>query len=227
MLTILSTIIVIGGLVFFHELGHFLAAKWSGIRILTFSIGFGPKLLKFERGGTEYAISAIPLGGYVKMAGESVEEKSGDEGEFLTKPWYVRCWVAFAGPAANFLIALITLILVPLIGIKIVQYKPILGEAIEQLPQFPQNQAIVEVNDVEIPYWHAFYQLPEAESYRFEFQDSSPLTLTATEFSIFLENGLPQLEPVAGSVEPGLPAYQSGLKKGDRILAIDGQSIEN
>src|SRR5215510_3151857 len=68
--TPVAFLFVLGVLVFVHELGHFLVARWHGVRVLTFSLGFGPKLLKWRSGDTEYAISAIPLGGYVKMAGE-------------------------------------------------------------------------------------------------------------------------------------------------------------
>ena len=74
MSSILPFIFVLGVLVFVHELGHFLLARWHGVRVLTFSLGFGPKLLKFRKGDTEYCISAIPLGGYVKMAGENPED---------------------------------------------------------------------------------------------------------------------------------------------------------
>ena len=74
MTTLLAFVFVLGVLVFVHELGHFLVARWNGVRVLTFSLGFGPKLLKFRRGDTEYCVSAIPLGGYVKMAGENPED---------------------------------------------------------------------------------------------------------------------------------------------------------
>ena len=70
MTTLLAFIFVISVLVFVHELGHFLMARWFGVRVLTFSLGFGPKLLKFRHGATEYCRSAIPLGGYLRMAGE-------------------------------------------------------------------------------------------------------------------------------------------------------------
>ena len=84
--TLLAFAFVLGVLVFVHELGHFLAARWNGVRVLTFSLGFGPKLLKFRRGDTEYCVSAIPLGGYVKMAGENPEDpRSGQPDEFLSE----------------------------------------------------------------------------------------------------------------------------------------------
>ena len=74
MTTLLAFLFVLGVLVFVHELGHFLAARRLGVRVLTFSLGFGPKILKFKRGDTEYCVSAIPLGGYVKMAGENPDD---------------------------------------------------------------------------------------------------------------------------------------------------------
>ena len=84
--TLLAFAFVLGVLVFVHELGHFMMARWHGVRVLTFSLGFGPKLLKVKRGDTEYAISAIPLGGYVKMAGENPEDqRTGSADEFLSK----------------------------------------------------------------------------------------------------------------------------------------------
>ena len=75
MQTLLAFGFVLGVLVFVHELGHFLLARWHGVRVLTFSLGFGPKLFSFRRGDTEYCLSAIPLGGYVKMAGENPEDQ--------------------------------------------------------------------------------------------------------------------------------------------------------
>jgi len=83
---VLPFLFVLGVLVFIHELGHFLLARWNGVRVLTFSLGFGPKLLKVQRGDTEYCISAVPLGGYVKMAGENPDDPhTGADDEFLAK----------------------------------------------------------------------------------------------------------------------------------------------
>src|SRR5690349_3370157 len=89
--TPIAFLFVLGVLVFVHELGHFLVARWYGVRVLTFSLGFGPKLIKFSRGGCEYCVSAIPLGGYVKLAGETVEDQlSGAPDEFLSKSKWIR-----------------------------------------------------------------------------------------------------------------------------------------
>lgn len=109
--TIIAAIAVLGPLIFFHELGHFLMAKRLGIRVERFSLGFPPKMVGFTWRGTEYCISWIPFGGYVKMAGETPdkEEVKGEPWEFLSKPIWVRGLVIFAGPAANFVTAILIL----------------------------------------------------------------------------------------------------------------------
>ena len=108
--TLLSFLFVLGVLVFIHELGHFLLARWNGVRVITFSLGFGPKLLKVQRGDTEYCISAIPLGGYVKMAGENPDDpQTGADDEFLAKSKWQRFQILIAGPAMNILLAVVLL----------------------------------------------------------------------------------------------------------------------
>ncbi len=98
MTTLLSFLFVLGVLVFIHELGHFLLARWNGVRVITFSLGFGPKLLKVQRGDTEYCISAIPLGGYVKMAGENPDDpQTGADDEFMAKSKWQRFQILIAG----------------------------------------------------------------------------------------------------------------------------------
>src|SRR5215212_9826980 len=106
MTTILSFLFVLGVLIFVHELGHFLMARRIGVRVLTFSLGFGPKLLNVKRGDTEYCISAIPLGGYVKMAGENPEDsRTGAPDEYLSKGKWQRFQVLIMGPVMNMILA--------------------------------------------------------------------------------------------------------------------------
>jgi regulator of sigma E protease len=106
MTTIIYLAIVLGIMVLVHELGHFLAAKWCGVRVETFSIGFGRRLIGFRRGDTDYRLSLLPFGGYVKMAGDNPgEEPSGDPGEFNAHPRWQRVIIALAGPVANFILA--------------------------------------------------------------------------------------------------------------------------
>src|SRR6187200_1990219 len=103
---ILVALVVLGVIIVIHELGHFLVAKFFKIRVETFSVGFGPRLVGFRYGDTDYRISALPLGGYVKMAGENPGDTvSGAADEFLSKPKWQRFLVAVAGPAMNILLA--------------------------------------------------------------------------------------------------------------------------
>ena len=108
--TILATVFVLGVLVFIHELGHFLVAKRAGIRVDKFSLGFPPTLISKKWGETEYAIGVIPLGGYVKMAGDNPdEERSGEPWEFMSKPPWKRFFVILAGPFMNLVLAVVIL----------------------------------------------------------------------------------------------------------------------
>ena len=109
LMTIIAVIIVLGGLIFFHELGHFAVARCLGMGVSTFSLGFGPKILKRKLGKTEYALSLVPLGGYVALVGESNEseipEGFSPKESFALRPAWQRLLVVIAGPAANILLA--------------------------------------------------------------------------------------------------------------------------
>jgi regulator of sigma E protease len=109
MTTVLAVVIVLGGLIFFHELGHFAVARGLGMGVSVFSLGFGPKILKFRYGKTEYALSLVPLGGYVSLVGEGEEEEIPDgftpEESFALRPAWQRLLVVAAGPLANMLLA--------------------------------------------------------------------------------------------------------------------------
>lgn len=110
MLTAVAFIFVLGVLIFIHELGHFLIAKKVGIRVDKFSLGFPPNILSKKVGETTYCIGLIPLGGYVKMAGENPDEElTGDEGEFMSKTVSQRAAVVFAGPFMNYILAIVLL----------------------------------------------------------------------------------------------------------------------
>src|SRR5215470_15488021 len=108
--TLISFALVISVVVFFHELGHLLVGKALGVKAIRFSIGFGPRLFGVRRGETEYRVSLLPLGGYVKFAGDNPYEEvaAEDKGRaFLEQPPWKRGLIAFAGPAANFILAVV------------------------------------------------------------------------------------------------------------------------
>ena len=105
-IAVVSMAVVLGIMILVHEFGHFAAAKWFGVRVDVFSIGFGKRLAGFRRGETDYRISALPLGGYVKMAGENpLESRSGAPEEFMSHPRWQRFVIAIAGPAMNIVLA--------------------------------------------------------------------------------------------------------------------------
>ena len=107
---LLAFVLVLGTLIFVHEAGHFLVAKLFKVRVLVFSFGFGKRIFGFHRGDTDYRVSLIPLGGYVRMAGDTPEENdTGNPDEFLSKPKWQRFLILFAGPAMNLIIAIVFL----------------------------------------------------------------------------------------------------------------------
>ena len=125
-INIISVIVLLGILVFVHELGHFLVAKWSGVGVLKFSLGFGPKLIGRKFGETEYLISMIPLGGYVKMLGESEEDELSPEDEersFQKQPVLKRIGIVAAGPLFNFLFAILVFSIIYSFGVPVLTSK--------------------------------------------------------------------------------------------------------
>ncbi|MBI4342435.1 MAG: RIP metalloprotease RseP [Candidatus Omnitrophica bacterium] len=167
MLAALISILFLGVLVVVHELGHFLVARWVGVRILRFSVGFGPRLLTWTRGHTEYAVSAIPLGGYVKMAGEQSSEASHQPWEYLSKPVSTRAAIIFAGPFVNYLVALVSLWVVFVIGYP--ELLPVVGNVIKDMPAqtagLQTGDHIQAINGLEIRTWEEMtkiiYEAPE------------------------------------------------------------------
>src|SRR5512144_2143912 len=116
-MTLIYFLIVIGILVFVHEFGHFIMAKRAGVRVEKFSLGMGPKIAGFKKGDTEYVISALPLGGYVKMAGENPdEEPTGSPDEFQSKTVWQRATIAFTGPLTNIVLAFLVMPFVFMVG---------------------------------------------------------------------------------------------------------------
>src|SRR6266511_2422841 len=137
--SVLGLIIVLGVLIFVHEGGHFLVAKLFGVRVLVFSLGFG-------RGGTDYRVSLIPLGGYVRMAGDTPEEgRTGAPDEFLSKPKWQRFLILVAGPAMNLLIAIAFVAGLDMSGVPSTTMQPKIGEII---PNKPAARAGLRAGDV-------------------------------------------------------------------------------
>jgi len=157
-ITIIATIIVLGILVFVHELGHFLLAKKLGIGVLTFSLGFGPKILGKKIGETQYQIAAFPLGGFVKLIGENPEEKVQDEflaRSFSNQPVWKRALVIGAGPFFNFFLAVVLFSAINLFGIP--HFPPKVGEVNPGLPAetagLKKGDLVLSIDGEEVKKW--------------------------------------------------------------------------
>jgi regulator of sigma E protease len=242
-ITILAFLFVLGVLVFVHELGHFLAARRVGVRVITFSLGFGPKILKFTRGDTEYCVSAVPLGGYVKMAGENPDEaRSGQPDEFLSKTKWQRFQILIMGPLMNIALAVIVLAVVLAQGAHVAAYRdeaPVVGVVVKGSPAeragLMVGDRILAVNADRVETWEDMLMRVAPKANREV--DLSVLRGGQTlvvgvrptaegRFEIGTLGVLPaNTHPLVDSVIEGGPAERSGLKAKDEILDINGEPM--
>jgi regulator of sigma E protease len=245
MMTLLAFAFVLGVLVFVHELGHFLAAKRVGIRVLKFQLGFNPTLVSFSHGGTEYGIGALPLGGYVKMAGDNPDEApTGRPDEFLSKTKWERFQVLIMGPTMNILLAFVLTALVLYQGVDMpaFQDQPVVVGAIT--PNSPGSRAdiqpgdrVVSVADHTVNTWEQFLiaigSRPNREVSLGLIRDGSPLTRKVTpvpdkgqsRFEVGDIGVLPNVHPHVPSLVSGDPADKAGVKVGDVIVAVNGEPV--
>ncbi|OFW07019.1 MAG: RIP metalloprotease RseP [Acidobacteria bacterium RIFCSPLOWO2_02_FULL_68_18] len=240
--TLLAFLFVLGVLVFVHEFGHFVAARRLGVRVLTFSLGFGPKLLKFRRGDTEYCVSVIPLGGYVKMAGESPDDpRTGRSDEFLSRTKWERFQVLIMGPVMNILLAIVVMAIVLAQGAEVPIYQdqpPVVGAV---MPGSPAEQAgiargdrIMTVAGDQVETWEDLFLAVGTRANRDVaitlLRDGQPQTVTVrptpeTRFEVGNIGVLPDINPIVASVIAGEPAERAGLEGGDVVLAVNGERM--
>jgi regulator of sigma E protease len=240
--TILAFLFVLGVLIFVHELGHFMMARRLGVRVLTFSLGFGPKILKFRRGDTEYAISAIPLGGYVKMAGENPEDpRSGGPDEFLSKSKWERFQILIMGPVMNIALAVVVMALVLMQGAEIPAYQdepPVIGAVLPGSPAekvgIRRGDRILTVAGDEVDTWEDLFLAIGTRADRDVavtlLRDGNRVSTTVrptpqTRFEVGDIGVLPDVNPIVDSVYAGEPAARAGLASGDVITAVNGERV--
>ena len=240
LVTIPAFLFALGLIVFIHEGGHYLAAKLFGVQVKVFSLGFGQPLWRFERGGTDYRVSWIPLGGYVRMAGELPEERSGRDDDFLSKPRWQRILVYLAGPVMNIVLAILLVAGVFMHGIEI--------QAIQEIPavvgEIEEGSAAaaagLEVGDRVVTVAGDPVDRWKDVAFELSVSPERPVELTVERRGTLLDlvvvpDRVPRYEYGDAGVYPRFdiqlrlveilvdtPADRAGFRPGDEVLAVDG-----
>ena len=239
MTTLLAFLFVLGVLVFVHEFGHFLAARRLGVRVLTFSLGFGPKLFKVRRGDTVYCVSAIPLGGYVKMAGENPDDaRTGRPDEFLSRSKWERFQILIMGPAMNIVLAVVVMAVVLAQGAEVPIYQdepPVVGAITSGSPAeqagILRGDRILTVAGDAVDTWEDLFiaigTRPDRDVTLTLLRAGQTRSITVrpvpeTRYEVGNIGVLPDINPIITAVIAGDLAEKAGLQGGDVVLAVDG-----
>jgi len=225
-------LIVLGFAVTLHELGHFLVAKWSGVKVERFSFGFGPKLLGIRRGGTDYILAPIPFGGYVKMAGDSPGEGAGDRpGDFFAASPWKRIGIVLAGPGMNLFLGFAIFYCIAVFpGAQVLRSTKVGAVETGSLAQkagFQVGDRVVTVGGQTVESWDELTDaLLEAEEEKqkeleFQVQRGDGVLRLAVDLGV-LADDYPAL---VGYVVPDSPAGEAGIKAGCRIVEVEGQPV--
>jgi regulator of sigma E protease len=244
---IIGVALVLGVIILVHEWGHFIMARLCNVRVDVFSIGFGPRLFGWKRGATDWRVSVLPLGGYVRMAGQDLSDvdsndvaPTGASDELMSKPRWQRALIAFGGPAVNFVFPLLLLgIFYAVVGLphsaSLRQPLQISYFSTAPSPSSPLKvgDLIVQLNELKNPTWES------ALDYLDKKGPDAPVTLTVLNhdgertiqtnlkdgaaFNKFF--GFAPFPPVIDEVAAGTPAKQAGLKSGDRVIEANGVPV--
>jgi regulator of sigma E protease len=235
-------LVLLGVMVLIHELGHYWAALWVGVRVETFSIGFGPRLFGWRRGTTDFRVSAIPFGGYVRMVGEQPgDDKAVDPDSFQSKSRWQRVLVIAAGPLMNMLLALLIMT-----GVYMREFpkqetvhNPVIGEVLPKSPAaaagLRSGDRIVQIAGVSDPTWqdiqgkealNAGRAIPVAVERGDKHLEFSVVP-TKTKEGVGAAGWLVEADVLVSEVDSSLGAAKAGLKPGDILISADGQQIRS
>src|ERR1700693_4888424 len=251
MYLIFGVALVLGVMVLIHEWGHFVVARLCGVRVDVFSIGFGPRLFGWKKGPTDYRVSALPLGGYVRMAGQDLSEvdagekpPTGAPDELMSKPRWQRALISFAGPAVNLIFPIFLLTgLFAMVGVPYPAYLdtpvhvtglPANAEASSSPSPLKPGDTVLSINGVATPSWEkallALKQAGGGATIKMDVDDSGtrrtvevPAKVASDPSQIL---GYAPIRPIIDQVAPGTPADHAGLREGDEITAVNGNKIE-
>ena len=245
--TIIGMVLALGVIILVHEWGHFIAARFFGVRVDVFSVGFGPRLFGVKRGDTDWRISALPLGGYVRMAGQDITEiDSGDSkptgapDELMSKKRWQRAVISFAGPAVNLIFPILLLAGYYIISgqphAAYLDKSPVINSMAENSTAskagLQSGDKIISVNGTKVNNWEeaqkALYTGPTDKPAKVEVEANGTtrlLDLTFKQDPYDHPLGYLPISPVIGQIVPGKPASHAGLKTGDIVRSVDGQKI--
>jgi regulator of sigma E protease len=244
LIAVVTIVPVLGIMIVIHELGHHLVAKWFGVRVDTFSVGFGKRLFGFRMGETDYRVSAVPFGGYVKMAGENpMEQRTGASDEFMSHPRWQRIAIALAGPFMNILLAVVLLT-----GLFMVHHefdpladKPAtIGNVDANSPAskagLQTGDLIKKIDGLQNPTWEDAFNKVLLNS-----QSNISLTVLRNGQLVNLSlrpeqraadelpytGFLPEVPTTVISIDKGMPAEKAGMQIGDVITSLNGQAVHS
>ncbi|MGB2672110.1 MAG: RIP metalloprotease RseP [Candidatus Acidiferrum sp.] len=246
---IVGIVLVLGVMVLVHEWGHFVVARLCGVRVDVFSIGFGPRLFGWKKGPTDYRVSALPLGGYVRMAGQDLSEvdagdkpPTGAPDELMSKSRWKRALISFAGPAVNLILPIFMLTgLFAIAGVPYSAYlnAPVRVTGLAPEPGGQQNplkvgDTVLSINGVATPSWEqalmALKQAAPPAMLKLEVDDAGTrrtIEVPAKNLSDTSQIlGYAPIRPIIDQVAPATPAERAGLREGDIIAAVNGKKIE-